>query len=72
MLRKELKNTVLALVRERGCVLISTILKELDYPEDMIRQGDLYEVLQMLALQNKLSYTMGSHGYVRVLPPHYH
>lgn len=71
MRRSELKNVVLELAKERGCILISSIMKELNYWEDISRQGTLYEVIYELSRKGKITYTNGVDGYIRSQSNHY-
>lgn len=63
MQRKELKSAVLKLAKDKGCLLVSSVLKELNYGEDVSQQSELYEIIYELMDQDQIYYS-ATDGYI--------
>lgn len=64
MQHQELKKSVLKLVKQAGCISITSIMKELNYTEDATQQTMLFQVVYELVEKNAVTFSGTTDGFV--------
>lgn len=70
MQKKELKLSVQKLVKDKGCIFITSLLRELDLLEND-KHGEVYEIIYDMVGQGKITLVGGIGGYIRHLDIYY-